>query len=114
MYLWDLVGHDTSEGSLRSGLGGDLAVIMRNAESLLLKRAGFAVRIVQVVPRMSVFQLDPVHVPTGHEWLGRRNARGGVHWDMRCRGVDPDLAYRLVASRDTSQAASGESGAIAS
>src|SRR5580704_13493449 len=27
MYLWEMVGHDTSEGSLCSGLGDDLAAI---------------------------------------------------------------------------------------
>src|SRR5579859_5277300 len=55
MYLWDLVGHDTSEGSLCSGLGDDLAAVIRAAEPLLVKRVGFAVRIVEVVGRMSVF-----------------------------------------------------------
>jgi hypothetical protein len=106
MYLWDLVGHDTSEGSLRSGLGDDLAAIMRIAEPLLVTRVGFAVRIVEVVPRMSVFHLDAIHVPTGREWLGRRDVHGGAYWDMKCRPVDPGLVYHLAASQD--------SGAIAS
>jgi len=100
MYLWDLVGHDTSEGSLRSGLGDELAAIMRRVEPLLIKRVGFAVRVVEVVPRMSVFHLDEVHVPTGHEWLGRRDVHGGVYWEAHCRTIDPGVVYRLAADHD--------------
>jgi hypothetical protein len=98
--LWDLVGHDTSEGSLRSGLGDDLAAIMRIAEPLLVKRVGFAARVVEVVPRLSVFHLGAVHVPTGREWLGRRDIHGGVYWETRYRCVDPDVVYRLAAGHD--------------
>ena len=77
--LWDIVvSNNTSEGSLCSGLGDDLAAIMRIVEPLLVKRVGFAVRIVEVVPRMSVLHLGAVHVPTGREWLGRRDVHGGV------------------------------------
>jgi len=106
MYLWDLVGHDTSEGSLCSGLGNDLAAIMRNGEPLLIKRIGFALRIVEVVPRMSVFHLGAVHVPTGREWLGRRDVHGGVYWEAHCRPVDPGVVYHLAASDDTGAIAS--------
>jgi hypothetical protein len=106
MYLWDLVGHDTSEGSLCSGLGDDLAAITRIAEPLLVKRLGFAVRIVEVVPRMSVFHLGAIHVPTGREWLGRRDIHGGAYWEARCRPVDPDAAYNLAASHDVRAIAS--------
>jgi hypothetical protein len=106
MYLWDLVGHDTSEGSLCSGLGDDLAAIMRITEPLLVKRVGFAVRIVDVVRRMSVFHLGAVHVPTGHEWLGRRDIHGGVYWETRYRCVDPDVVYSLAASHDVRAIAS--------
>ncbi|MGH3252865.1 MAG: hypothetical protein ACRDOI_42545 [Trebonia sp.] len=106
MYLWDLVGHDTSEGSLSSGLGDDLAAIMRLVEPLLRKRVGFAVRIVEVVPRMSVFHLGAVHVPTGREWLGRRDIHGEPCWEACHRSVDPGVVYRLAAS--------SEAGAIAS
>jgi hypothetical protein len=106
MYLWDLVGHDTSEGSLSSGLGDDLAAIMRIAEPLLVERVGFAVRIVEVVPRMSVFHLDAVHVPTGREWLGRRDIHGGAYWEACCRPVDPGVAYNLGASHDAGAVAS--------
>ncbi len=95
MYLWDLVGHDTSEGSLCSGLGDDLAAIMRIAEPLLVERVGFAVRIVEVVPRMSVFHLGEVHVPTGREWLGRRDIHGGAYWEAFCRSADPGVVYSL-------------------
>jgi hypothetical protein len=106
MYLWDLVGHDTSEGSLCSGLGDDLAALMRIVEPLLVKRVGFAVRVVEAVPRLSVFHLGAVHVPTGREWLGRRDIHGGVYWEACCRPVDPCVAYNLVASRDTDALAS--------
>jgi hypothetical protein len=106
MYLWDLVGHGTSEGSLCSGLGDDLAAIMRGVEPLLVKRVGFAVRIVDVVPRLSVFHLGAVHVPTGREWLGRRDIHGGVYWEARCRSVDPGVVYHVAASQDRSAIAS--------
>jgi hypothetical protein len=106
MYLWDLVGHDTSEGSLCSGLGDDLAAIMRIVEPLLVKRVGFAARIVEVVPRVSVLHLGAVHVPTGREWLGRRDVHGGVYWEARYRPVDPGVVYHLAASHDTSAIAS--------
>jgi hypothetical protein len=95
MYLWDLVGHDTSEGSLCSGLGDDLAEITRIAEPLLVERVGFAVRIVEVVPRMSVFHLGEVHVPTGREWLGRRDIHGGAYWEAFSRSADPGVVYSL-------------------
>jgi hypothetical protein len=100
MYLWEMVGHDTSEGSLCSGLGDDLAAIMRSTEPLLVKRVGFAVRIVEAVRRISVFHLGAVHVPTGHEWLGRRDIHGGVYWETRYRGADPDVVYSVAASHD--------------
>ena len=106
VYLWDLVGHDTSEGSLCSGLGDDLAAIMRIAEPLLVKRVGFAARVVEVVPRLSVFHLGAVHVPTGREWLGRRDIHGGVYWEAHYRSVDPDVVYRLAASQDRGAVAS--------
>jgi hypothetical protein len=106
MYLWDLVGHDTSEGSLSSGLGDDLAAITRVVEPLLIKRVGFAVRIVEVVPRLSVFHLDAVHVPTGSEWLGRRDVYGGVFWEARLRSIDPDVVYHLETGQDTGAIAS--------
>jgi hypothetical protein len=100
VYLWDLVGHDTSEGSLCSGLGDDLAAIMRIVEPLLVKRVGFAVRIVEAEPRLSVLHLGAIHVPTGREWLGRRDIHGGAYWEASCRPVDPSVAYRLAASKD--------------
>ena len=92
VYLWDLIGHDTSEGALRSGLGDDLAAITRAVEPLLVGRVGFVVRIVEVVPRMSVLHLDAVHVPTGREWLGRRDSHGGAYWVARQRSADPGVA----------------------
>jgi len=106
MYLWDLVGHDTTEGSLRSGLGDDLAAIMGVAEPLLVQRVGFAVRIVEVVGRMSVFPLGAVHVPTGREWLGRRDIHGRAHWMPRYRCGDPDACYLLEAGREVRAIAS--------
>jgi len=93
MFLWDLVGHDTAEGSVSSGLGDDLAAIMRIVEPLLVKRVGFAARIVEVVPRMSVFHLGAVHVPTGREWLGRRDVHGAAYWEARHRRADPGDVY---------------------
>jgi hypothetical protein len=106
MYLWEMVGHDTSEGSLCSGLGDDLAAIMRIAEPLLVKRVGFAVRIVEVVHRMSVFHLGAVHVPTGREWLGRRDIHGMAYWESRYRCADPEVAYSLAAGDDVRAIAS--------
>jgi len=106
MYVWDLVGHDMAEGSVCTGFCGDLAAVMRTAEPLLLKRIGFAVRIVEVVSRLSVFHLGSVDVPTGREWLGRRDIHGGVHWEARYRPVDPGVAYSLAANQDRGPKAS--------
>src|ERR1700758_1146357 len=106
MFLWDLVGHDTAEGSVSSGLGDDLAAIMRIVEPLLVKRVGFAARIVEVVSRMSVFHLDAIHVPPGREGLGRRDVHGGVFWEARYRSVDPGVAYHLASGHDTGAIAS--------
>ena len=99
MYRWDVVGHDTSQGPLCSGLGDDLAAITRAVEPLLLQRAGFAARIVEVVPRISVFHLGAVHVPTGREWLGRRDGRGAARWEARFRPVGPGSARGLGGGR---------------
>jgi hypothetical protein len=107
MYLWDLVGHDTSEGSLCSGLGDDLAAITRAVEPLLVGRVGLAARIVEVVPQMSVFHLDAVHVPTGREWLGRRDVHGGARWEALRRPVDPGAAYSLRAAACVTAPATG-------
>lgn len=82
---------------MSSGIGSDLAAIMRIAEPLLVQRVGFAVRVIEVVPRMSVFHLGAVHVPTGREWLGRRDVHGGVSWQERCRPADPDAVYSLAS-----------------
>ena len=100
MYLWKLLGHDAAEGSLCSGMAGDLAESMRAAEAILLRPAGFVAQITEVVPRLSVFHLGSVHVPTGHEWQGRRDLHGGVHWTARYDAVDPDVAYSLAAGQD--------------
>lgn len=89
MYLWDLLGQDTSAGPLCSGLGDDLAAITRAVEPLLADRAGSAARIVEVVPHLSVLHLDAVHVPTGREWLGRRDVHGGARWEARHRPAGP-------------------------
>jgi hypothetical protein len=102
MYLWKLVGHDTSQESAFSGIGRDLGPIMRAAELLLKEQLGFACLIVEAVPRMSVFHLEPVQVPTGREWLGRRNTGDGVYWEQKYRPVDPDVAYSLAPSNDLS------------
>ena len=96
MYLWDLVGQDTSAGSVYSGLGDDLAAITRAVEPLLVRRVGFAARVVEVVPRLSVFHLGAVHVPTGREWLGRRDIHGGAYWEAFCRSTDPGVVYSLT------------------
>jgi hypothetical protein len=74
---------------------------MRIVEPLLVKRVGFAARIVEAVPRLSVFHLGEVHVPTGREWLGRRDIHGGAYWEAHYRAVDPCVVYNLAASRDT-------------
>jgi hypothetical protein len=93
MYQWKLLGQDTSEGSLCSGMGDDLAQVIGATEALLAMPAGFVAQITEVVPRLSVSYLSSVHVPTGREWLGRRDARGGVSWEARYRPADPDAAY---------------------
>ena len=108
MYLWELVGHDTAEGILVSGIDGDLAAVMRSGEALLVQQRGFVVRVVEVVPRMSVFHLDLIYVPTGRRWLGRRTRSGGVHWDHTFRPVDPGAACGLAATQDVDGDVSGD------
>jgi len=93
-----------------SGLGDDLAAITRTIEPLLVQRVGFAARIVEVVPRLLVFHLDAVHVPTGREWLGRRDRHGGAYWEARRRPVDQDVFYTLGTGRDPGR----DTGAVAS
>jgi hypothetical protein len=44
---------------------------------------------------MSVFHLGEVHVPTGREWLGRRDIHGGAYWEAFCRSADPGVVYSL-------------------
>ena len=105
MYLWELVGHDTSEGSVRSGIDDDLTAVMRGCGLLLTRGQGFIVRVIEVVPRLSVVSLDVIYVPTGREWLGRRTRTDDVHWGYSCRSVDPGTAYSLAASPDASAAA---------
>lgn len=102
MYLWTLVGHDTAEGSVLSGMGQTLAGAMRATEPALTERRAFACRIIEVVARMSVFHLEVIHVPTGRQWSGRRASGGGVHWDARLVPVDPDVVYTLAAASDLS------------
>ena len=97
-----------------SGLGDDLAAITRTIEPLLVQRVGFAARIVEVVPRLSVFHLDAVHVPTGREWLGRRDRHGGAYWEARRRPVDPDVFYTLGTGRDPGRDPGRDTGAVAS
>jgi hypothetical protein len=55
---------------------------------------------------MSVFHLDAVHVPTGREWLGRRDRHGGVFWEARYRPVDPGVVYHLPQGNGTGAIAS--------
>ena len=108
MYLWELVGHDTAEGILVSGVDGDLAAALRAGESLLVEERGFLVRVVEVVVRMSVCHLDVIYVPTGRLWLGRRTRSGGVHWGHTFRPVDPGTAHSLAATQDVSEDMSGD------
>ena len=45
-------------------------------------------------------------MPTGREWLGRRDVHGGVFWEARYRSVDPGVVYHLEAGHDTGAIAS--------
>jgi hypothetical protein len=83
MYLWKLVGNNASQDRMRSGAGDDLALIMRSVEVDLLDGSAFVARVYEVVLRVSAFDLGEIHVPTGREWHGRRDGRGGVHWEQR-------------------------------
>jgi hypothetical protein len=100
MYLWTLVGHDTAEGAVRAGIGGNLPEVMRTLEPTLLSHRAFLGRIAEVVPRLSVAGLQEVYVPTGREWSGRRDNHGGVHWTQTLRPVDPDAAYSRPAGQE--------------
>jgi hypothetical protein len=102
MYLWTAVGHDTAEGPVRTGIGDGLPALMRSIETLLLSQRAFVGRVIEVVPRLSVAGLQEVYVPTGREWTGRRDNRGGVHWAQTFRSADPDVAYSLAGEHDMS------------
>ena len=100
MYLWKLVGNNASQDRMQSGVGDDLPAILRRMEGDLLDGSAFVARVFEVVCRVSVSDLGEVHVPTGREWHGRRDSRGGVHWEQRFAPADPDAAYRLAADCD--------------
>jgi hypothetical protein len=100
MYLWKLVGNNASQDRMRSGAGDDLPAIMRRMEEDLLDGSAFVARVYEVVFRVSAVDLGEVHVPTGREWHGRRDGRGGVHWEQRFSPADPALASRQAAGRD--------------
>ena len=102
MYLWELVSRDATEGSPRSGIGGDLGRVMRAVEAELAKFPGFAGRVSEVVPRISVASLDTVHVPTGREWLARQDEDGGAYWEARYRSADPGEGHHLAPLGKTS------------
>jgi hypothetical protein len=88
MYTWQVVGHDPAEGPLCTGIGGELAPIMRLIEDYLARDAGFVGYIAEAVQRLSVGQLEPVHVPTGREWVGRRDRSGGCLWRAATPGCE--------------------------
>lgn len=94
MYRWQLVGHDPAAGARLSGIGDDLAPIMRLLEEHLAKTTGSVGHIVEVVPRLSVLDLEPVHVATGREWRSFRDQADGVYWEARYCPADPDAARR--------------------
>jgi hypothetical protein len=102
MYLWTLVGHDTAEGTLGTGIGSALPTIVGTLDTMLLSQCAFVARVIEVVPRLSVAGLQEIYVPTGREWSGRRDNRGGVHWTHTIRTVDPDQAYSLPAAQEQS------------
>jgi hypothetical protein len=96
MYLWTLIGHDTPESEVLSGVSPGLAEVLRTAEPPLRDGRGNACRVLEVVPRLSVFDLGEIHVPTGREWHGRLDSAGGIYWAARYRGADPELVYHLA------------------
>ena len=97
MYLWKLVGNTASPDRMGSGVGDDLALIMRRIEDDLLDESAFVARVYEVVFRVSVSDLGEVHVPTGREWHGRRDNAGGVHWEQRFRSAEPGTARSRAA-----------------
>jgi hypothetical protein len=96
MYLWALIGHDASETEVASGVGPDLAEVLRAAEPPLREGQGTACRVLEVVPRLSVPDLGAIHVPTGREWHGRLDSAGGICWAARYHSADPELVYHLA------------------
>ena len=102
MYLWDLVGRDTTEESPRSGIGGGLGNVMRTVEAEMTKFPGFDGRVAEVVQRLSVVNLDTIHVRTGREWLACRDEGGAVYWKASYRRADPAAACDLTALDEVS------------
>ena len=97
MYLWDLVGRDATEGPTCSGIGRDLGSVMRTVEAELAQFPGSDGHVTEVVQRISVVDLDTIHVPTGREWLARLEEDGGACWAARYGPADPEVAYDLMA-----------------
>jgi len=46
-----------------------------------------------------------IEVPTGRDWLGRRDIHGGVYWEARYRPVDPGAVYQRGAGHNRSSVA---------
>jgi hypothetical protein len=78
---------------------------MRMLEGELAKRTGFVGQVAEVVPRMSVFHLDVVHVATGRGWLGRRDKNRGIRWEARYRPASPDVDEEFASAVGTEAAA---------
>jgi hypothetical protein len=90
MYAWTLVGHELTEASVLSGCNDNLAEVMRYAEPYLTSYQAFACRIVEVVRRISVDDLEDEFLPTGRVWLGRRTITCSVRWLESFEPADPD------------------------
>ncbi|MGH3280571.1 MAG: hypothetical protein ACRDNW_15720 [Trebonia sp.] len=74
-----------------------MAPILRTIEEELTKPLGFLGYVAEVVPCLSVLHLGAFDVPTGREWVGRRDSRGGVRWETRYRPAVGDDEERGLA-----------------
>jgi hypothetical protein len=99
MYAWTLVGHDLRRAVVCSGCSDNLAGVMRHAEPYLVSYQAFACRIVEVVPRLSVTDLECEFQPTGRTWLGRRTTTCSVRWTESFESPDPAAPYSFGSYR---------------
>jgi hypothetical protein len=97
MFPWSVLSADLSAGLKSSGITTDPASAMRESEREVANGNAFLAIIEEVLPRISVGDLETIYQSTGRYWVGRRTRGGGVSWEAKRRTVDPAAVYRIDA-----------------